>query len=142
MRTSSMPPPTSSRPPATSWPKRCTRLRQIGSEGNRNGPRRYEESHDGKRCGQAQCRHRQAHGRQPQAGRSDVQGFVRSEAKEIETALEDTKKAMTENDADKLNAATDKLTAASHKLAEAMYKASSDRKRRKSKRPSKIRRKP
>jgi molecular chaperone DnaK len=47
-----------------------------------------------------------------------------SEAKEIETALEDTKKAMAENDADKLNAATDKLTAASHKLAEAMYKAS------------------
>ncbi len=31
---------------------------------------------------------------------------------------------MTENDADKLNAATDKLTAASHKLAEAMYKSS------------------
>jgi molecular chaperone DnaK len=48
-----------------------------------------------------------------------------SEAREIETALEDTKKAMAENDADKLNAATDKLTAASHKLAEAMYKASS-----------------
>jgi len=47
------------------------------------------------------------------------------EAKNIETSIEDTKKAMTENDPDKLNAATDKLTAASHKLAEAMYKSSS-----------------
>src|ERR1019366_9547446 len=48
-----------------------------------------------------------------------------ADAKNIETAIEDVKKAMTENDADKLNAATDKLTQASHKLAEAMYKASS-----------------
>jgi len=48
-----------------------------------------------------------------------------SEAKDIESAIEATKKAMGENDADKLNAATDKLTQASHKLAEAMYKASS-----------------
>jgi len=47
------------------------------------------------------------------------------DAQKIETAIEDTKKAMTENDADKLNAATDKLTEASHKLAEAMYKSSS-----------------
>jgi molecular chaperone DnaK len=47
------------------------------------------------------------------------------EAKNIETAIEETKAAMTGGDADKLNAATDKLTAASHKLAEAMYKASS-----------------
>jgi molecular chaperone DnaK len=47
------------------------------------------------------------------------------EAKNIETAIEETKSAMTGGDADKLNAATDKLTAASHKLAEAMYKASS-----------------
>ena len=47
------------------------------------------------------------------------------EAKNIESAIEDTKKAMTENDPDKLNAATDKLTQASHKLAEAMYKATS-----------------
>jgi len=46
-----------------------------------------------------------------------------SEAKDIEAAIEATKKAMAENDADKLNAATDKLTQASHKLAEAMYKA-------------------
>jgi len=48
-----------------------------------------------------------------------------AEAKDIEAAIEATKKAMGENDADKLNAATDKLTQASHKLAEAMYKASS-----------------
>ena len=47
------------------------------------------------------------------------------DAKNIEGAIEDVKKAIGENDADKLNAATDKLTQASHKLAEAMYKASS-----------------
>jgi len=46
-----------------------------------------------------------------------------AEAREIETAIEETKKAMSENDAAKLNAATDKLTQASHKLAEAMYKS-------------------
>ena len=46
------------------------------------------------------------------------------EAKNIEDAIEDTKKAMNENDADKLNLSTDRLTAASHKLAEAMYKSS------------------
>jgi molecular chaperone DnaK len=48
-----------------------------------------------------------------------------ADAKGIEVAIEEVKKAMTENDADKLNAATDRLTQASHKLAEAMYKASS-----------------
>jgi molecular chaperone DnaK len=48
------------------------------------------------------------------------------DAKNIEGAIEETKKAMTENDPDKLNAATDKLTQASHKLAEAMYKASAN----------------
>jgi molecular chaperone DnaK len=47
------------------------------------------------------------------------------DAKNIEGALEETKKAMSENDPVKLNAATDKLTTASHKLAEAMYKATS-----------------
>ena len=47
-----------------------------------------------------------------------------SDAKTIENALEDVKKAINDGDADKLNAATDKLTQASHKLAEAMYKAS------------------
>ena len=48
-----------------------------------------------------------------------------AEAKEIEDALEETKKAIGENDPDRINAATDRLTAASHKLAEAMYKAAS-----------------
>jgi molecular chaperone DnaK len=48
-----------------------------------------------------------------------------TEAKAIESSIEDVKKAMNEGDPDKLNAATDKLTQASHKLAEAMYKASS-----------------
>jgi molecular chaperone DnaK len=47
-----------------------------------------------------------------------------SEAKEIEVAIEDTKKAIQENDADRMNAAVDRLTQASHKLAEAMYKSS------------------
>jgi len=48
-----------------------------------------------------------------------------AEAKDIEAALEETKKAMGDGDPDKLNAATDKLTQASHKLAEAMYKTAS-----------------
>ena len=47
------------------------------------------------------------------------------DAKNIEVAIEDVKKAIAEGEPDKLNAATDKLTQASHKLAEAMYKASS-----------------
>jgi len=47
------------------------------------------------------------------------------DAKNIDDALEETKKAMNENDPVKLNAATDKLTTASHKLAEAMYKSTS-----------------
>jgi molecular chaperone DnaK len=49
-----------------------------------------------------------------------------AEAKEIEAALEQTKKAMTENDPDQINSAVDRLTTASHKLAEAMYKSSSE----------------
>jgi molecular chaperone DnaK len=48
-----------------------------------------------------------------------------ADAKEVETAVEDVKKAMAEGGLDKINAATDKLTTASHKLAEAMYKAQS-----------------
>jgi molecular chaperone DnaK len=47
------------------------------------------------------------------------------DAKNIEAAIEDVKKAIAEGEPEKLNAATDKLTQASHKLAEAMYKASS-----------------
>jgi molecular chaperone DnaK len=48
-----------------------------------------------------------------------------AEAKEIEAALEDVKKAMAENDPERINSTTDKLTTASHKLAEAMYKSAS-----------------
>ena len=48
-----------------------------------------------------------------------------ADAKQVETALEDVKKAMAEGGLDTLNSATDKLTAASHKLAEAMYKTQS-----------------
>src|SRR5512138_1982938 len=46
-----------------------------------------------------------------------------AEAKEIEAAIDETKKAMAENDPDRINKAVDRLTAASHKLAEAMYRA-------------------
>jgi molecular chaperone DnaK len=48
-----------------------------------------------------------------------------SDAKQVETAIEDVKKAMADGGLDKINSATDKLTTASHKLAEAMYKAQS-----------------
>ncbi|MDQ6705606.1 MAG: molecular chaperone DnaK [Acidobacteriota bacterium] len=47
------------------------------------------------------------------------------DASNIEAAIAETKKAMTDGDPVKLNAATDKLTTASHKLAEAMHKATS-----------------
>jgi len=46
-----------------------------------------------------------------------------ADAKQVEAALEEVKKAMTEGGLDKITSATDKLTTASHKLAEAMYKA-------------------
>jgi molecular chaperone DnaK len=46
-----------------------------------------------------------------------------SEAKDIEAAIEETKKAIGENDPDRINSTMDKLTSASHKLAEAMYKS-------------------
>jgi molecular chaperone DnaK len=48
-----------------------------------------------------------------------------TDAKQVEAALEEVKKAMTEGGLDKITSATDKLTTASHKLAEAMYKSSS-----------------
>jgi len=48
-----------------------------------------------------------------------------SDAKEVEVALEDMKKALAEGGLDRINSATDKLTQASHKLAEAMYKTQS-----------------
>jgi molecular chaperone DnaK len=47
------------------------------------------------------------------------------EATEIEAALEETKRAIGENDPGRINTATDRLTAVSHKLAEAMYKSAS-----------------
>jgi molecular chaperone DnaK len=47
------------------------------------------------------------------------------EARNIEAAIEDTRKAMQGNELGPINAAIDKLTAASHKLAEAMYKSAS-----------------
>jgi molecular chaperone DnaK len=47
------------------------------------------------------------------------------DAKQVEAALDDTKKAMQEGGVDRINQATSKLETASHKLAEAMYKASS-----------------
>ena len=48
-----------------------------------------------------------------------------SDAKAVEDALEETKKAMSEGGVDRINQATSKLETASHKLAEAMYKATS-----------------
>jgi molecular chaperone DnaK len=44
------------------------------------------------------------------------------DAKAVEDALEETKKAMAEGGIDRINQATSKLETASHKLAEAMYK--------------------
>ncbi len=46
-----------------------------------------------------------------------------SDAKEVEGALENAKKAMSEGNPEQINSATDALTTASHKLAEAMYKS-------------------
>ena len=48
-----------------------------------------------------------------------------SDARDVEAALEETKKAMAENDPERINSSIDRLTTASHKLAEAMYKSSS-----------------
>ncbi len=47
------------------------------------------------------------------------------DAKAVEEALAETKKAMSDGGIDNINQATSKLETASHKLAEAMYKASS-----------------
>ncbi len=47
------------------------------------------------------------------------------DAKAVEEALAETKKAMQEGGIDRINQATSKLETASHKLAEAMYKSSS-----------------
>ena len=48
-----------------------------------------------------------------------------ADAKNIESAIEETKKAMAGGGVDRINAALDKLTQATHKLAEAMYKTTS-----------------
>jgi molecular chaperone DnaK len=49
-----------------------------------------------------------------------------ADAKNIEAALEDTKKAMAEGGLERINSATDRLTQASHKLAEAMYRTTAE----------------
>jgi molecular chaperone DnaK len=46
-----------------------------------------------------------------------------SDAKDIEAAVADTKRAISDGNVEAITTATDKLTQASHKLAEAMYKA-------------------
>jgi molecular chaperone DnaK len=48
-----------------------------------------------------------------------------ADAKGVETAIEDVKKAMKEDSVEALNAAMDRLNSASHKLAEAMYRSTS-----------------
>jgi molecular chaperone DnaK len=45
-----------------------------------------------------------------------------ADAKTVEAAIADTKKALEEGDVERINKATDALTQASHKVAEAMYK--------------------
>ena len=45
-----------------------------------------------------------------------------ADARNIETAIEEAKKAIQSNDTSQITAAVDRLTQASHKLAEAMYK--------------------
>ncbi len=49
-----------------------------------------------------------------------------ADAREIESALEETKRAVREGTVELINSATDRLTTASHKLAEAMYRASAE----------------
>jgi molecular chaperone DnaK len=46
-----------------------------------------------------------------------------SDAKSVEAAIADTKKALEGGDIDAINRAADALTQASHKVAEAMYKS-------------------
>jgi molecular chaperone DnaK len=47
------------------------------------------------------------------------------DAKNVEEAIENTKKAISGGNLDEIRSATDKLTQASHKLAEAMYRSTS-----------------
>jgi molecular chaperone DnaK len=46
-----------------------------------------------------------------------------SDARSVEAAIADTKKALEGSDVDAINRAADALTHASHKVAEAMYKS-------------------
>jgi molecular chaperone DnaK len=46
-----------------------------------------------------------------------------ADAKAVEEALEDTKKAIQSGNLDEIRSAKDKLTQVSHKMAEAMYRA-------------------
>jgi molecular chaperone DnaK len=48
-----------------------------------------------------------------------------ADAKEVESAIEGVRKAMSDGGLEQITSATDKLTTASHKLAEAMYKSQS-----------------
>jgi molecular chaperone DnaK len=48
-----------------------------------------------------------------------------ADAKEVESAIEGVRKAMSDGGLEQITSATDKLTTASHKLAEAMYKTQS-----------------
>ncbi len=48
--------------------------------------------------------------------------IAESDAKNIESAVEEAKKAIQDGDVSRINATIDRLTTASHKLAEAMYK--------------------
>jgi molecular chaperone DnaK len=50
------------------------------------------------------------------------QKISEADARNIESAIEDAKKAIQSNDTSQITAAVDRLTQASHKLAEAMYK--------------------
>ena len=106
------------------------------------GPEQGRGREDGARCRIARGGRPQEEGRDrsPQPcgrhglqRRKDVEGAsrqdLRADAKEVETALEDVKKAMAEGGLEKINSATDKLTTASHKLAEAMYKIAECRRR-------------
>jgi molecular chaperone DnaK len=45
-----------------------------------------------------------------------------ADAKQVESAIEEVRKAMADGGLERITSATDKLTTASHKLAEAMYK--------------------
>jgi molecular chaperone DnaK len=55
--------------------------------------------------------------------RENREKLPEADAKAVEEAVEECKKALTEGGAERINAATEKLTTASHKMAEALYRA-------------------